>query len=190
MREIAAFVPNTVTLFDVRYLNNEREEKPTKKEKYFACFVCGRRFARRYTRQMHLRMHTDEDFACPIEGCGRVFRTRLGFKNHKRTGHEEVERLECPEPGCGKTFAEKRQRTRHYKSQHQQLGTTHTCPVPDCGKKYIKFYSLRMHMGVVHRLLLEDPTPAAQPTTASSSAASSSATQPTVDEGEEVIYCF
>ncbi|XP_048482026.1 uncharacterized protein LOC105396324 [Plutella xylostella] len=110
------------------------------------CKVCKKKFARQDSYYMHMKIHTDEQYAC--DECEFVTRCRKYLARHKKNRHTEVEMLPCSY--CEKTF-----RTKEKVTKHERVHTgekPYSCG--ECGKSFSARYSLS-----THRLLHTDSKP-------------------------------
>ncbi|XP_073319159.1 uncharacterized protein [Pagrus major] len=105
--------------------------------KRFSCSVCGTRFAQRSNLNAHLKVHTGEKpFACSV--CKTRFSRRNNLDQHMRT-HTGEKPFGCSV--CGKTFGQKTHLRRHL--------TLHTGEKPFscsvCGKGFTERFQMKNH---------------------------------------------
>ena len=105
--------------------------------KQFSCSVCGTRFAQRSNLNAHLKVHTGEKpFACSV--CKTRFSRRNNLVQHMRT-HTGEKPFSCSV--CGKTFGQKTHLRRHL--------TLHTGEKPFsctiCGKGFTQRFQMNNH---------------------------------------------
>ncbi|KAJ8770317.1 hypothetical protein K2173_014927 [Erythroxylum novogranatense] len=111
--------------------------------KVFRCPIesCNREFSfadnvKRHVRELHCAdppSVSQEEYACPEAGCGKVFRYPSKLKKHEDS-HVKLDSVEaiCLEPGCMKYFSNDKCLKAHVKACHQYI----TCEV--CGTKQLK----------------------------------------------------
>jgi hypothetical protein len=105
--------------------------------------------------------------ACPVPGCGRVFKTAENVRVHARchgagalTGVSlpaapaaRRGRFHCCEPGCafaagGKTLANLKSAVKHHAQRHAEK--TRACTHPGCAERFAKAHQLNRHVKNAH----------------------------------------
>lgn len=101
---------------DMRERNEEHEkliesvEGPDGKPVY-KCRECGVTFEKKWTMNMHIRIHTgDRPYVCEIPGCGANFARPQNLWRHHKT-HTQEKPHSCPI--CSKTFCERKDMLTH-----------------------------------------------------------------------------
>ncbi|XP_055349289.1 zinc finger protein 76-like [Paramacrobiotus metropolitanus] len=81
---------------------------------------------------------------CPIDKCGRGFKTTSSLQNHVNT-HSGVKPHICKFEGCGAGFTTSGELVRHtrYKHTHEK---PHKCVHPNCGYESVELSKLKRHL--------------------------------------------
>uniref|UniRef100_A0A672J4N0 Transcription factor IIIA n=1 Tax=Salarias fasciatus TaxID=181472 RepID=A0A672J4N0_SALFA len=82
-----------------------------------SCGKCTKLFNNSwFLRQHELRVHSGQPkrmFACPRDGCSKMFSRRFNMESHVLGDHEGKKPFSCAFPGCEKSFAMKESLWRH-----------------------------------------------------------------------------
>ena len=96
----------------------------------FSCAQCARSYGRGTQLAAHVRREHGEGgarrrcFACPVEGCTKVYTRRGSLATHNRNVHLQLKPYACTEPGCTERYGYKHLLKRHVASQHGGPGPT------------------------------------------------------------------
>ncbi|XP_061551044.1 gastrula zinc finger protein xFG20-1-like [Phycodurus eques] len=107
----------------------QKKKTKQKRQKCFACSVCGERFVRRQNMLRHKRTHVG----------GKSFSQKPLFTAH-RGKHTDERHFRCPV--CGKTFKQKSRSVSHMRMHTGEK--PYSCSV--CGKTFSRKDSIGMHM--------------------------------------------
>ncbi|KAJ6622261.1 Transcription factor grauzone [Pseudolycoriella hygida] len=111
----------------------------------FTCKQCGRKFASRAARTLHIANHepmSTRPFKCDL--CPKSFPREIALTVHKDFVHLPVKCVECD-----MTYPSKSKLSTHVKNAHKpKVTTTRVCDI--CGKDYANKYSLLIHMQEQH----------------------------------------
>lgn len=131
----------------VKHLSTEHvanPDSPTHVCRWENCNREGRAFKAKYKLINHLRVHTGEKpFACPYQGCGKLFARSENLKIHKRI-HTGEKPFVCEFEGCSRRFANSSDRKKH--SHVHTSDKPYSCKIGGCEKSYTHPSSLRKHM--------------------------------------------
>ncbi|PMD55348.1 uncharacterized protein K444DRAFT_697347 [Hyaloscypha bicolor E] len=115
-------------------------QKAHSKERPFTCRKPGggKKFKRRPDLRSHQKAHSKErPFTCLHPGCGKPFKRRTDLTQHGRVHSEETP---FPCPSCPKKFKSSTALASHRKER------PFTCPHDRCGKTYMRFGQLTIHI--------------------------------------------
>lgn len=109
-------------------LNYHVASKHTAMQDYqFKCEFCDKKFARKYSLNLHTKLHTGtKDHCCEI--CSKAFRASSYLQVHLRT-HSGERPYECSE--CLKKFSVKADLRRHTKKMHKEKETAAVVVIED-----------------------------------------------------------
>lgn len=131
----------------VKHLSTEHVANPDSSThvcRWENCSREGRAFKAKYKLINHLRVHTGEKpFACPYQGCGKLFARSENLKIHKRI-HTGEKPFVCEFEGCNRRFANSSDRKKH--SHVHTSDKPYSCKIGGCEKSYTHPSSLRKHM--------------------------------------------
>lgn len=131
----------------VKHLSTEHVANPDSSThvcRWENCNREGRAFKAKYKLINHLRVHTGEKpFACPYQGCGKLFARSENLKIHKRI-HTGEKPFVCEFDGCSRRFANSSDRKKH--SHVHTSDKPYSCKIGGCEKSYTHPSSLRKHM--------------------------------------------
>eukprot|EP01086_Lenisia_limosa_P015681 TRINITY_DN5181_c0_g1_i2.p1 TRINITY_DN5181_c0_g1~~TRINITY_DN5181_c0_g1_i2.p1 ORF type:complete len:171 (+),score=6.60 TRINITY_DN5181_c0_g1_i2:127-639(+) len=90
----------------------------------------------------------DEDWYCPVKGCGQLFKSKRAFSLHSRTHtspkNESTSRaFICDRDDCGRTFSQKCHLVEHIRSIHDK---ERPFECQECGKSFTRKSVLNVHM--------------------------------------------
>jgi len=111
----------------------------------FRCDICGATFNVKGRLNRHVKEHNGMEFKkewrCEVEGCGKVFTTHRGLRNHGKWGHggEEMPFV-CDV--CGKGFSQPGSLKTHRDSVHLKIKPW-ICE--ECGEGFTNGNTLKRH---------------------------------------------
>jgi hypothetical protein len=87
------------------------------------CKLCGLPFSTKQSKEKHEALaHTQgKSVACPIVGCGKMFKHAESMRTHVMHFHgdgSEKRMYQCEHPDCDETFRTKRERSTHSRQVH------------------------------------------------------------------------
>lgn len=132
------------TLSSRNHLKHHRfvhtEEKP------YPCEVCKKKYTRKETLRLHMRIHKEGYKEVKCENCEKVFQKESTLESHlcihkNRTNNKFICKL------CGKGFYLVTSLTRHY--QLHKEGKRFTCTY--CNKGFTQKQHFKLHIDVVHK---------------------------------------
>ncbi|KAJ2760967.1 hypothetical protein IWQ57_006169, partial [Coemansia nantahalensis] len=97
--------------------DHRKSHRPTK----YTCDVCGAHFRLRHQLTLHLQRHDPDRpvFACPHEGCPRLYMDERALQAHVAVVHTAKPRYACPHSECDKSYAYARSLRIHIESAHR-----------------------------------------------------------------------
>ena len=111
-------------------------------EKPFKCDECDRSFpGTRYLMRHKRTSHPEERLTCDWPECGRVYKIKKAFDDHKRR-HLGVRAYQCKYEGCAKRFFAIKALTNHHNTHSKRF----VCLWPECNDRFSMKKSLTSHL--------------------------------------------
>ncbi|KAM7349590.1 uncharacterized protein ACRADG_008461 [Cochliomyia hominivorax] len=83
----------------------------------YKCSLCDNRFRLPHHLRRHEQLHSSEKFACPIEQCGKLYKSPEYLKHHMEV-HTLSKTFVCEFEDCSKAFESERRLNAHYDRSH------------------------------------------------------------------------
>ncbi|XP_060558591.1 zinc finger protein 551-like [Ruditapes philippinarum] len=109
------------------------------------CNVCGKNFKRRQDLRRHERGHEGKG---PYRCCGRVFREKNEYSQHRCDKHGAPRMFACQHSDCKSSFATNHALKRHVNEVHPLGPRRFSCD--NCNEEFCYRYQLSNHISVKH----------------------------------------
>ncbi|KAM7349589.1 uncharacterized protein ACRADG_008460 [Cochliomyia hominivorax] len=107
----------------------------------YKCSHCDSRFRLTHHLRRHELLHNNENFPCPKENCGKVFKAPQYLKRHLEV-HTLPQTFVCEFENCGKAFETQRRLNTHSKAHAGEKAFI--CEI--CDNRFVTNAYLKLHM--------------------------------------------
>ena len=120
-----------------------KEHKKLHEERPFVCSKCKQTFTQNSSLKKHERVHDKKrPYICEVSECSKSFTQLSNLIRHSRL-HTGEKPYKCEV--CSKKFSSSSNMLQHLEI-HKTKRESYPCSVPECGKEYNYFSSLKKHM--------------------------------------------